>query len=385
MANAVVPVNNPSEGRQAQAMPVVPFVQAAHEYTEPFYDTTFTPTTSQQQIGPISIPANGFLRSIFIQVTCSGGTVGSGTIGPDGIVNALQSIMLSDVNGAPMYGPLDGYASLWANIITASAFKSDPRLTPDYANTFGGGFAIRVPVEISHHDGLGSLANQNSAAAYQLNLTLGTIAQIYNVAPTTPANFRIRMSLEAWTLPNDTDRAGRPQAQLPPAHGTTMFHSQFRTTINVGQNTIQLTRMGNLIRYLLFIARDGSGVRQNGVFPDPVILSWDARQLLNDTQWYRRQIVWERIPSVSAMDAGVFVYTFNHSNENKVGDDSPTLWLSTVQATRMEIQGNCATAGTLQIVTCDIAPGEVQPTERYVETSLTGFHPQVGASVSGAQ
>lgn len=371
-----------------QAVPaaVVPFVNASHEFTEPFYDSTFTLSTSQTQVGPVNVPANGYLGKIFIQVDMIGGTIGSGTLSADYPYNVLQNITLSDVNGAPIYGPIDGYAALWTNIINAGAFRSDPRQNPDYSATLTNTrFSLRIPVEISHHDGLGCLANQNSAAAYQINFALNTLANLYPVLPTAAPQVRVRMLLEGWTLPNETDRAGRPQAQMPPAHGTTMFHSQFQKPVVNGANTIQLVRMGNMIRYLLIIARNASNVRADNVFPDPVVFSWDARQILNDTQWYRKQITWERIPSVATMDAGVFVYAFNHSSENKVGDDSPTLWLSTVQATRMEFQGSSAAAGNLQIVTCDVAPAEVQPSERYVETSNTGFSPQVGATIANVQ
>mgnify|MGYP000868803922 CR=1 FL=1 len=383
MAMAVASPNQ-SGGSPAPA-PVVPFTQAAHEHTEPFFDQTFTPTTSQIQVGPVSVPAFGYLRHVFVRVSCAGGALGGGALNADYPFNILQSIQLQDTNGAPIYGPLDGYATLWENIVGGYGFRPDPRLAPDYIGTINAEYYFRIPIEISHHDGLGALANQNSSANYQVSMAINTLANLITGGAPTAPTVRVRMSLEAWTLPNEVDRAGRPQAQLPPAHGTTMYHSQFQKVISVGDNTSQLIRTGNLIRHLVVIARNSSSVRTNGVFPDRVTLSWDARELLNDDQFYRRSIAAERLPAFSAMDTGVFIYSFDHSNENKCGDDSPTLWLPTVQATRLEFQGASATAGNLQIVTCDIAPGEVVPSERYVETSATGFQPQVGATVPNVQ
>jgi hypothetical protein len=41
-------------------------------------------------------------------------------------------------------------------------------------------------------------------------------------------------------------------------------------------------------------------------------------------------------------------------------------------------------AGSIQVVTNDIAPAEVRPEERFVENSATGFHPNVGQPVPQA-
>ena len=71
--------------------------------------------------------------------------------------------------------------------------------------------------------------------------------------------------------------------------------------------------------------------------------------------------------------------------DNLAGDDTPALWWATVQASRIELDGVAEAAGNVQILTNDIAPGEVNPAERYVETSATGFQPQIGASAPNAQ
>ena len=66
------------------------------------------------------------------------------------------------------------------------------------------------------------------------------------------------------------------------------------------------------------------------------------------------------------------------------GDEEPNLWLPTVQASRVELQGVFAAAGSLQILTNDVAPATVDPSERYVESATTGFHPAVGQPVPNA-
>jgi len=330
---------------------------------------------------------------VWCLVNVTGGTIGAGTLSPDYPFSVFSSLSLIDTNGAPLFGPLDGYATAWANIIGGYAFRSDMRAAanwPDYVGTLNAVFAMRLPIEISHHDGLGSLANQNSAAAYQVQGTVNASTNLWNAPTTPPTAIRVRLQLEAWSLPNEVDRAGRTQAQLPPAHGTTQYWSQQTLKIAAGANISPLTRTGNLIRTWIFIARSNTAVanfpnvftRDNTVFPDPLTFQWDARMLLNDTQSYRKGIVTERA-LLTALDTGVFALTFNHSTENNLGDDNPSLWLPSVQASRFELDGNSATAGNIQALTNDIAPGEVVPSERYVEPSATGFHPEVGVTTPG--
>jgi hypothetical protein len=71
-------------------------------------------------------------------------------------------------------------------------------------------------------------------------------------------------------------------------------------------------------------------------------------------------------------------FLFNNTNNGQVGDEDPNLWVPTVQSTRLELDGTVATTGTIQTVTVDIAPVEVQPQDRYEMGSETGFHPRVG-------
>jgi len=370
---------------------VIPFTAAAHEHTEPAFDVTGTPGTSAVQLGPFDVPAFGFLRHIYLEVTGATGNVSGGNLAADYPFNVIQSISLNDVNGAPIFGPLDGYALAQSNIWGGYGGQFvDPRLVPWFVSTINCAFGVRIPVEISHHNGMGALANQNAAAAYKVNITLNTLANIVSGgSPTAPA-IRIRGFLEAWTLPNETDVAGRPQGQVPYAHGTTQYWSQFIKSVSAGANTTLLPRVGNLIRNVLVIARNGTivngvGTRDDNVFPNPPILAWDARNIFNDTQNYRVERMKAVAPITSGgRDTGVFVYPWGVSPGNSIGDDDPTFWLPTVQSTRLELDGSSVSAGTLQVITNDVAPVEVVPQERFVETSQSGFHPNQGVATPGA-
>ncbi len=291
-------------------------------------------------------------------------------------------------------GPLSGYQLLWANIVGGYAWEQDPRRNPNFVATFNFTFLLRVPVEIAHHNGLGCLANQNAAASYKLSMTVSPSTALYTTAPTAAPLVTIQGWLEAWTLPSAVDMAGRPQAQQPPAHGTTQYWSVFRRQTVNGNNTLLLPRVGNLIRILLCICRNataqgsGDNQRADNVFPSNPQLVWDARQLYNEDQNVRITRGFEAVESLFARDAGVFWYPFNNGGpgtQGRSGDEEPNLWLPTVEATRLELDGNTAVAGTIEFITCDVAPVEVVPSERYVETSATGFHPEVGVSGPAVQ
>lgn len=368
---------------RAPAVKPIPFTAAAHEHTEPV--TTVGPlalTAATQNAGPFDVPAYGYLRNVFIEVTLSGGVLGAGALSADHPWNIFQSLSLLDVNGAPIFGPMDGYAAYVANQLGGYAYRQDPKLGPWYSNAINGKFFLRIPIEISRHSGLGSLANQNAAASYKLQWSLNPTTVVYSVAPTTPANVTIKAWLEAWSLPNPADVHGRPQEQAPPLHGTTQYWSFFnKTGLASGAQTWQLPRVGNMIRALAFITRDNAGARVDTVMPDPTIFSWDARQLRNESQNLHTQRLMEAIQAPATRDTGVFGFLFNNLVLGHAGDEEANLWIPTVQSSRLEVNGNNSAAGQVQVLTNDVAPAEILPYERFVEGAATGFHPAVGQPV----
>lgn len=373
----------PDRARQAAPSPLVEFTAAAHEHTEPAFDQTVTLSANRQQLGPFDIPAYGFMRHLVILCELSGGV--GGTLAADGPFSAIAEATLLDVNGAPIVGPLSGFNLFVANLFGAYSWKQDPRLDPDYSTSVTAfAFALRLPVEIHHNNGLGALANQNSAAAYKVRVTVGSLTDIYSVAPTTPGALRVRGILEAWSQPNPADLAGRPQALVPPRHGTTQYWSAVPgRAVVAGAQTIPIARVGNLIRNLIFVARTAAGVRDNTVFPTDPEIRWDARQLISEPRTFRRKIMAER-NSLQDVPTGVFAYQFTHDWQNKAGDGTPELWLPTVQSSRLELVGNFSLGGSVDILTNDVAPVEVTPAERFMERSETGFAPDaVGVAVVG--
>jgi hypothetical protein len=370
--------------RVRAAVAPIPFTAAAHRHVEPItVDTPAVLGAAQQQRGPFDVPAYGFMRHIILEVTLTGGTLGAGVLSADFPWNIIQNIQISDVNGAPIFGPLDGFAALQATLWGGYSYRQDPRMDPGYDGTINGRFFLRIPVEISKHNGYGSLANQNAAASYKLSYTLNTAAAVFSTAPTTAPTPTVRAHLEAWSQPNEVDLAGRPQLREPPGHGTTQFWSAFTKATVAGQNNVQFPRVGNLIRNLVVIARNAAGARADNVMPDPIQVFWDARSLTLETQALRNKLAYEAIQAPAIRDVGVFAFPFDDLVLGHAGDEEPNFWLPTMQSSRLELNGVAAAAGTLQVCTNDVAPVEVNPAERYVETSTTGFHPAAGPVPAG--
>jgi hypothetical protein len=149
-----------------------------------------------------------------------------------------------------------------------------------------------------------------------------------------------------------------------------------------GANTLRFPRVGNLIRLLILVARDATGARTDTVMPDAPRLQLDGRDLQNyQSRLTLRRLLNEKLDD-ALTDAGVFAFPFHHFGGRGIGAGAGNRngWLATVQSARLELFGNAGAAGTLQVITNDVAPVEVSPVERYVEASATG----IGASGRGA-
>lgn len=356
---------------------MLPFTSSAHEHTEPAFVRTVTPTTAEQTLDPIGIPANGWLRHVFLQVDASGGTLGTGVANADYPFSLFSSALMQEINGGNIFGTLSGFETFLANLIGGYAFKQDAREMPAYVGTAPNPvFTLRVPAEVSQRDGLGSLANQNASALFQLLLSVGALASQYSTVGTVaPGPHVIRGWLEAWTLPAPQDSRGRPQSQQPPLVGSGQYWSKRTKATLVGDNTVEFTRLGNMLRNIVLVARDATGVRADNVFPDPVFFNWDGFALQSKvSQRWMKQYAWEKILTSQAALAGVFVLPFSHGGlaGGKMGNDTPDLWLGTTQASRLEISGTSAAAGSVAVLTNEVAPIEANPAAQFQYPNQTG-------------
>lgn len=368
-------------GKNSQkVVPTVPFIRASAKHREPTgIDIQKQLTTSDQDLGVLDIPAYGYVRNIVILVTASGGTGGapSATATEDGIFAALKNIYLTEPNGAVIAQFDSGYDLYLANKYGGygHVIGSDPKASPvfsDMDSTFAGfSFRLKIPVELNVRDGLGSLPNQNAAATFKLRMTLAKVADIATgTLPSTLPTVRVRVELEAWDQP-EISSAGHTNQITPPAMNTTQFWSSQTYTVNSGNNTIRLTRVGNYIRNLIFVLKSSSS-RSSGetvwTNADPVFFYLDTRPLdiIEPNSWvdtmYNRTgygaAVGTEFPSNEdprGLDNGVRVYDFMHEFDGTLGHENRDLWLPTLGSTRLELQFNASSSGTLKVLTNDVA------------------------------
>lgn len=362
------PARAPEDRRADAASPaiVVPFTRASREHAEPFLDRT-SPVlgANTYQIGPEDVPAFGYMRNIVLTLTFAGGAGGSAVLKEDAPFSAIQEVVLTDVNGAPLVGPLSGYDLYLINKYGGYAFNPDPKASGAYTALDANGngqVVLRIPAEISARDALGALANQNAASTYKLRVTIAGKADVFSTDPAGALpTVRVRAHLEAWTQPAGTDLRGMPQATTPPANGTTQFWSKFVKNLASGANTIQLPRVGNLLRTLIFIFRTTTPARSSTNFPDPVQFLLDSRILNNVSKDLLNHYMTERYGFAKTnLDTGVFVVDYTHDFDGHPGGELRDLYLPTTQASRLELVGSFGADGTLTVLTNDVAPaGEI--------------------------
>jgi hypothetical protein len=364
-------------GNDRNVVATVPFIRASGEHIEPAgIDISRAMTAAVQDLGVFDVPAYGFLRSLIIVVTATGGAGAGVTAAEDGPFNALTNIALTEPNGAQISAFNSGYdlylAMKWGGY--GSPIGSDARSSPVYSAVAAGSgnfsFLLRLPVELNQRDGLGSLPNQNAAATFKLRMQLNASTVVYGVVPaTTLPTVRVRVYQEAWDQPNPSDGNAANQT-APPAVNTTQFWSTQVYTVSAGAQTLRLTRVGNYLRNLILVFRRVGTSRANGQadFPDPVTILLDARpmEILEQNnlahQMFARTgyggAVGATIPARDAaggLDNGVFVRDFTHEFDGTIGMENRDLWLPTLGSTRMELQGSFANAGTLTVITNDVS------------------------------
>lgn len=145
-------------------VPVVPFIRSSRLYRERFADVSRTQGSSDVDLGTFNVPAYGYMRSIVIHVQATGGS-GSGAALEDAPWTALQSLVLTEPNGAIINQFNTGFDLYLANKYGGYRFGSNPNYNPVYSIDSSGvnyEFLLRIPVEISFRDGLGAFPTKTA-------------------------------------------------------------------------------------------------------------------------------------------------------------------------------------------------------------------------------
>lgn len=354
-----------NQGTQAAVPLMIPFARAAQFHFEQGQSQVLASAAwTSGQVQQFQVPTYGYLSSIFLTTTGASGS-GSTTVtaSADAPWDVYSNVLFTDVNGTPIVN-LDGYALYLAmtfggyrnyrydqSTFGFSAVATGANASGNWKNKW------EIPVEFAT-DGLGCLPNMDASGQYRVNLTYNAPSVFYGTAPTNVPSITTLLELNARNRPAASDMYGSPQATQPPASGTVQYWTSQTFNVVVGQNTLQLSRVGNLIRNHILVFRDSGGSRANadstGVTPTVIEFDWNAgiRYKMNiDTQREINYLTygWDAV-------AGVVVFPNTLDPEAIAGHEYGQQWMSTVGSTLLKLQFVSSAAGTLQVITNDIVP-----------------------------
>lgn len=355
-------------GTDSKGAQLVPFIRASREHVEPGgLDKTVVLNAGAQQLGSEDVVAFGYARAIVLLVDATGGDGGAAVVAKaaDAPWSVLDQVTLTDVNGAALVS-LSGYELYLAHKYGGGAFSPDPTASPQFSDVATGNgasgnfsFLLRIPLEVVAREGVGALENMSAASTYKLQITVAASAKVYTTAPaTTLPSVRVRSFLEAWTPPAAADARGNAQETEPPGKGTTQFWTSTNKVIANGQNTIGMSRVGNLIRNTILVFRDSGQARSTNKMPDPLQFLYDGVIVWTIPRIMLQHYMAERYGFAAAnLDVGVIVVDHTHDFDGHPGGELMDLYLPTTQGTRAEFVGEFADTGSLTVITNDINPG----------------------------
>lgn len=282
----------------AKTQVAIPFPIASLRRTRQAFDTgNLIPG---QNVPAIEIPAaGGFLRWLELVVTLTtSGNAATVAFAADGPFNALSFIEFMPPSGDPPIVPHNGYQLyLWNKygFMSQSPPFSDPRRDVGFFATAGAGatggsasFTLRLPFEMDPASGYGSISNSAANKSYLLSMIVNSTANMYTTPPTSAPAVRVIGWMYYWDEPSAQTRAGSQQETAPWDIGTFQQLRIDTPPLTAGDKIIKVNNAGPVLRNLLFIMRQSSGLRVTTAADIPAL--WDFmfnsrdRFLISDSQ-----------------------------------------------------------------------------------------------------
>jgi hypothetical protein len=389
--------NAPTAAPQVAA---IPFTRAARKKTAAAGILTGTVPSSATQLQPVQIPAAGYLAGIelLIDVVTTGNsqttafkTAASAGDAPFSFINSINLVnsagdnLMSNVSGYHLF-LLNKYGNF-----RAQAPFCDPRADQYFALTTGSGgtggsfrFRLFIPIQADPSSAFCALPNLAANKSYLLNVQLAASSAVYSTAPTTAGTYTINIISHYWSQPAAQNAVGVPQQIAPDGVGSVML-TQLQTISvgGAGDKILQLQNVGNVIKSIIFVLRDTSGIRT-------VANSWGATNqiiLNNDTLFYWTQgtnsssswsshmsEVWGYGEAINATAPGTTstldaaggldtnVFAVGYFNDLQGGyvrpDTNRNQFLPTLDATLLQLRSTSfgSNAQTLEVITQSIKP-----------------------------
>lgn len=366
---------------------VIPFCQASKRGIEPGPSWSFTPGAAQQQLGPVGLPPQGFLRAVELRIRTSKEGVTAGTYKENAPFSILSETRFQDTNGNQL-DAIPGFVLFLDNLYGGYSGCPDPRVDPDYeaTSTLKPAYQLGIWRELAPN-GFGSIANMSASQQYKLTLRVGTEGEIWSSKPATNPELTLETFCHFWQLPQAESMDGRKQITTPPFHGTTQYRWWSPSNSVVQAFKIKIEQVGNEIRNIVIVGENTSKVRTFEVFPEPLLLRWDTEMLVISSMASLRKIVRELTNDQVNTPAGCLCLPWNFGEGRFVGGSGVNSWLPTVTATRLEITGTqpVSTPGEVGVYVNDVSVAEINPALRPATPGPGGYLPQVAPRLAGAQ
>lgn len=386
----------------SQRAGMVPFSRAAQRHTEQGnVVTNIAINNTSPGTFNFAIPSYGYLAAVFLTVSATGGTGTAATWFEDAPWSILANVLLQDVNGTPIFGPFDGYAAhLCSQLGGYRYFPHNPLITvdtPPAPAAFGqvvqygpatpvntgntplyfvspsagaGNWNFILPIWLAFgQGGLGSLPNMDASSRYNLQVTLASgnaaaTGPVYTAAPTGYPTVTLAVEAYCFAQPLAADVYGQQNSTEPPANGTVQYWTRQTFSSLSGAQTIQLARVGNIIRNHILIVRDAGGTptraqAEANDMPPVVQFDWDSQPRYIEFLATARFKAYE----VSGLNApnGVLFYENTSDPEQLAGAERGDYWMTTVGATKLVLRFTPTNSVNLQVLTNDFVPssGEI--------------------------
>ena len=356
----------------------IPFMVGSNLYREAPFSTNVFQLGAASQEFVNNVTPGGFLRGITMQVTSTGGVIGTGVLAGDIPYSILQSCSLEDISGGPILYPMGGYQYALCQKYLRP-WDGDPSKRAGFSATINPAFTVRFFAEVK--DTLAVLANTDARAQYRFRYTLAAANQagpygLTTTAATTNPTVTVKLYIESWAQPDMNDLLGNPIQQIPDGLACSRFLMHEQPAITAANNVVRETLTGNELRGLIFVVRNGDANKTRVDLTDAnasaIDFRLDARRLWKMTP---SQIIEEMNGFYQLLgngtwtrETGVFVVP-RYSGPPNSGDNfsgQGEYWLQTVEQTLLQLEfggGDITTSpGTFEIIYDALAiAGDLSP------------------------
>jgi hypothetical protein len=362
----------------------IPFVVGSNLYQEAPFSTVVQQLGATSNETVVNVTPGGFLRGIQMDVTSTGGVLGSGALQADVPYSIIQSASLEDISGGPILYPMSGFAHAMCQKYLRP-WDGDPAKRTGaggvaFSATINPAFTLQFSAEVK--DTLGVLANTDARAQYRFRYTLapGQVTTGYNgltnVAPTTQPTVTVALSINTWSQPDLQDLLGNTVEQIPDGLVASRFLMHEMPVITQANNVIRETLTGNEYRGIIWIFRNGNALQTrydlSNAGAGPFDFRQDARRL-----WKRQptQIVEQMYRfydclknGTSTRETGVYcIPRFAGPAQPSSNDGQGEYWQQTIEQTLLQAEflgGDLTTSpGNMEIIYDALAIAGAVPPE----------------------